>query len=359
MMATCASVRRIAHLLDAAQRRVLRLGGFDHLVQQIADHLVAQRGDADLAAGAHERGDHACARVGLAGAGRALDRQDAVVERLDPAARGAKRVVASGDLPVRGRGGRRSRSRGRRGRAPAHRCRARRPSARAASAHRASPGPRISVCLKTELRCSAATDGPFLMSIVQRATSIASTLAKRFRRHAACRPRGSRIPAAGRRSGRRRSAPAWRRARRTPVRRAPPSPPSSSSSDRPRRRKYSHHVAFFSRRCQSSMLASSQRACCSGSRSFGSGERSPASRWSAPRRGAAARRRSRSDRLPAAPAARSPAPGRRGPGAGPPASREAAWSRCSRRGCRPRPRAGLSGTASFLPSSTARSSARR
>ena len=43
--------------------------------QQVLDHLVARRGDADLLPAAHEVADHRAAGVGLAGAGRALNRE--------------------------------------------------------------------------------------------------------------------------------------------------------------------------------------------------------------------------------------------------------------------------------------------
>ena len=67
-------------LLPYPNRHPTLAGLLRDLVEQVADHLVAVRGDADLAAGGGERQDHLCARVGLAGPGRTLDRQCALVE---------------------------------------------------------------------------------------------------------------------------------------------------------------------------------------------------------------------------------------------------------------------------------------
>ena len=70
----CSSVARASARCGPATPRLAGRRG--DLVQQVADHLVAVRGDADLLPAAHERHDHLRARIGLARARRPLDRQD-------------------------------------------------------------------------------------------------------------------------------------------------------------------------------------------------------------------------------------------------------------------------------------------
>ena len=75
----------LGNLLDAADIDAHFPGGFDHLVEQIANDLVTVGGDADRFPGAHERTDHARADMCLACARRPLNRKNAAIERrCDP-----------------------------------------------------------------------------------------------------------------------------------------------------------------------------------------------------------------------------------------------------------------------------------
>ena len=67
-------------LLGDADQHPLFLGGLRDRVDHVRDGLVRARGDADPPSLPHEREDHARARVGLAGAGRPLDRKVRVLE---------------------------------------------------------------------------------------------------------------------------------------------------------------------------------------------------------------------------------------------------------------------------------------
>ena len=64
------------HSIDDAQF----VSRFDHLVEKVANDLVAVGGDADLLASLHQRTNHARASVRLAGAWRPLDREHAALE---------------------------------------------------------------------------------------------------------------------------------------------------------------------------------------------------------------------------------------------------------------------------------------
>ena len=73
------------NLLHAADINAHFPGRFDHLVEQMTDHLVTIGGDADRFAGLHKRTDHARADMCLACARRALNRKDTAIERrCDP-----------------------------------------------------------------------------------------------------------------------------------------------------------------------------------------------------------------------------------------------------------------------------------
>ena len=52
-----------------------------HGLEQVPDHLVAAGGNADFLAGSHERANHLRPDVGLAGAGRSLNREHRAIER--------------------------------------------------------------------------------------------------------------------------------------------------------------------------------------------------------------------------------------------------------------------------------------
>src|SRR5437867_11155236 len=70
----------IGRLLEAVERQPLLARRLIDLREQIVSRLVAGRGDADAPAAAHEVGDEARARPGLAGARRPLDEKIAGVE---------------------------------------------------------------------------------------------------------------------------------------------------------------------------------------------------------------------------------------------------------------------------------------
>ena len=72
-------------------------GGVRHSIEEVGDHAMRLGDDADSLAPLDERKRHAGSGVGLARAGRPLDRQHAVVERDDEPAGGVERSLAGMD----------------------------------------------------------------------------------------------------------------------------------------------------------------------------------------------------------------------------------------------------------------------
>ena len=67
--------------LGAAESEALPVGLVLDRAEHVVDRLVAERGDGDALAGAHERDRHSCALPGLPRAGRPLDEEVALAER--------------------------------------------------------------------------------------------------------------------------------------------------------------------------------------------------------------------------------------------------------------------------------------
>ena len=53
---------------------------FNHILEQFANHFVAQRRDANLFPSFHQFANHPCARIGFARAGRPLDRKHRIFQ---------------------------------------------------------------------------------------------------------------------------------------------------------------------------------------------------------------------------------------------------------------------------------------
>ena len=66
----------VRDLLDAGKINADFIRSFANAIEKIANYLMAVRGHTDTEAGIHECRDHARTGVGLAGAGRTLNRQD-------------------------------------------------------------------------------------------------------------------------------------------------------------------------------------------------------------------------------------------------------------------------------------------
>src|SRR6266513_4732253 len=73
-------VLRVVGLLDASDVDACLLRSLGDLVEESTDDLVTRGRDADSCAGFHERTDHACADVSLAGSRRPLNWQDASLQ---------------------------------------------------------------------------------------------------------------------------------------------------------------------------------------------------------------------------------------------------------------------------------------
>ena len=84
-------------VLEGEARRVVRQR-LEAGAQDVADRLVAGRGHRHPAAGSDEREDRPRRDVGLAGAGRSLDRQYALLQREDGAQRARDRVGPAEDV---------------------------------------------------------------------------------------------------------------------------------------------------------------------------------------------------------------------------------------------------------------------
>ena len=97
-------VLRLAFVQALKVRVALLLGALADRAQHVADRLVADGRDADFLPGLHELENHVRARERLAGAGRALDRQHAVVELEREANRFADLGVDAADARRHGGG---------------------------------------------------------------------------------------------------------------------------------------------------------------------------------------------------------------------------------------------------------------